>query len=407
MIHFNDLYISDDNQSLIVDVEIDGFPVYEDTSINSIDLILGYCSDSPVTVNLWENKPIVVGDFDNDGKITSEDAVFLQYLHEAMTNDIYRTNDGTYFYIRHGELFETDEVPDIIKQKAEEQKIRDPRTVQYALALNNEFVKEVVRIYNKYDSFFDSSTEPRLNAAASNTDKLILINGEEWQELEWEELEQSCELVYEFSKDHTKGEGKLLSYIMDLYGDALNTSVYGDINGDGEVGVADINVFVDMVINASKDQSDPDHVDPIIYYETVKHKHICISNNDLRLPPDFKDFSSGLFVVQAEAKFNGNAEELAKMGCGWDESVITGVTYNGKPLYDAAIRYADNYGDTCDTDNARQFEDFILRYYAFLFALKCGDICQAQYYWDNYLTGKTTDKRSGTYKPCGCHGAPW
>jgi hypothetical protein len=83
------------------------------------------------------------------------------------------------------------------------------------------------------------------------------------------------------------------------------------------------------------------------------------------------------------------------------------VAYNDKKLYDTAVNLADSYGDSCDNNDSREFMDFILRYYAFQSALKCGDIDQACYYWNNYLKGSSIRSSYGRNAGggCGCHGS--
>jgi hypothetical protein len=142
-----------------------------------------------------------------------------------------------------------------------------------------------------------------------------------------------------------------------------------------------------------------------IQYIPVKKRHvrICLDKNDEALVRlGVEDLSSSLFMVRADAA-GGDAEAIANAGCGWDTSPIFGVAYNGKPLYDSAIRYASSYGNTCNDNDAAVLEDFILRYYSFLLALKCGDVKQACYYYNTYLTSAGLGP-SSSGKNCGCHG---
>lgn len=169
------------------------------------------------------------------------------------------------------------------------------------------------------------------------------------------------------------------------------------LEGDGELTVSDIQVVEKVIL------------DYLLYgkisYVPVKkrHVHICLEKNDDALVQlGVEDLSSALFMVRVDAT-GGDAESISNAGCGWDNSPIFGVAYNGKPMYDSAIRYAASYGDTCDNNDASALEDFILRYYSFLLALKCGDVKQACYYYNNYLTGAGFGNLSSG-KNCGCHG---
>ena len=195
--------------------------------------------------------------------------------------------------------------------------------------------------------------------------------------------------------------GCLLSYILDLLGDTAFPNAGtapGDLNNDNEVNIGDVNEFVDYVLKCNSGEREP------LYSHTgLKHIQLCLSASDLSPLVLPKESLDKLFVVRVEATCSGDMSAVAELGCRWDEDSITGLAYNSKPLYDAAIKYANAYGDSCDNNDASAFVDFLMRYYGFVFALKCGDICQAKYYWDNYLNGGVTGK-TRSFKPCGCHG---
>lgn len=110
----------------------------------------------------------------------------------------------------------------------------------------------------------------------------------------------------------------------------------------------------------------------------------------------------GIILVRASASCD--VETLVNTECGCESNEIAGAAYNAKPLYDNAVKYANNYGNTCATNDMSDFVDWLLRYYGFQFALKCGDLCQAQYYFANYLNG-TAPSGTRSSNPCGCHGA--
>jgi hypothetical protein len=208
--------------------------------------------------------------------------------------------------------------------------------------------------------------------------------------------------------------GHLLSYIADLFGQfglISNTmSIPGDINEDKEVNVGDINRFYDYIQDVLEGNTKQKVVS-----KGLHHVRICLDIADL-MPlfkteegeedKTIKDLSPYLFIVTVHAAVLGNYSEIGTVECGMIDTNdhITGVAYNGKPLYDAAVKYASSYGDSCDNNDQRGFIDYLLRYYGFIFALKCGDLCQAQYYWENYLNGGSFAKPV-TYNRCGCHGA--
>ena len=167
-----------------------------------------------------------------------------------------------------------------------------------------------------------------------------------------------------------------------------------DINNDGELSIADLNALSGIISSGDKTYRK---------YDGKKRVKLCLSKNDKVFDGfEIDDFSNSLFLVRVEAECD-NAAELATLGCGWDNNVAFGVAYNGKPLYDAAVRYASTYGDTCSNNDASTFEDFILRYYSFLLALKCGDVKQACYYYSNYLLDNAV-KGGASGNGCGCHG---
>ena len=165
-----------------------------------------------------------------------------------------------------------------------------------------------------------------------------------------------------------------------------------DINFDGELNVNDL----DDVLTVYQDHK----IIPI----KERHKRLCLTVGDEELARlgIARGKLDGLFFVKVTA--GCDVETMVNTDCGCQQNEIVGAAYNGKPLYDAAVRYAASYGDSCDNNDASRFMDFILRYYAFIYALKCGDIKQACRYWTEYLQNNTV-KTSFAGGGCGCHGA--
>lgn len=193
--------------------------------------------------------------------------------------------------------------------------------------------------------------------------------------------------------------------------------------GNPEVTITEVNEIIKAILGiAGKSGLDADTLEKLDntmsrYNELIKNKkaerlvsepskrrvRLCLPS--LKNPLDFiKDsMANHLFLVTVTADSFGDISSLSSLGCGWDEKVIRGLAYDDKKLYDAAVSHASSYGDTCDTNDASSFVDFILRYYAFIFAIRCGDIDQACYYWNTYLKNGVMKKtRAGG--GCGCHG---
>lgn len=84
MIHFNELYITEDEKNIVIDAEIDDLPVYADSSINKITVGFGKECDKLTTVTVWEKPDITEYDMDDDGFITDEDRELYRRLLELM-----------------------------------------------------------------------------------------------------------------------------------------------------------------------------------------------------------------------------------------------------------------------------------------------------------------------------------
>ena len=328
MLHFNELYISEDNKHIVIDVEIDDFNAYDSCYIDTItvDTADDYCNnEKSKSVTVYQNKGYTVQlDMNHDGKITDVDCYMYNRLIELISK---LTTD-------------------------------DEET------------------YSHYDVNRDGVVDLK--------DLDALINA----------------VTY--------------SRFIDGY--------QYDVNSDDEVNIGDVNALIDYLLELGQNCLTPDELEELrglltdyqtaarIKTEDVKrHVGLCLTWCDIVELIGIKgSFDKQMFVVTATAYCDGSIGTTAKeMGCGWDNNVITGVAVNTKPIYDSAVQYASAYGDKCDTGSTSAFEDFVLRYYAFDFALKTGDICQAWYYFSNYLNGMSVSKSNGHFHGCGCHGTYW
>lgn len=177
-----------------------------------------------------------------------------------------------------------------------------------------------------------------------------------------------------------------------------------------DVEIDDLPVYDDMYISSVKIALGSSYVELCNFSEGVetdiedsrRHIQLCLDAETSvlhDLVPD-GDLGRYLFFVQVEA--DGNLDtSVAELGCGWDNSCIIGVAFNGYPLYRAIIDYADANSKDCSFDYS-SFMDYIMRYYGFMFALRSGDYPQAQHMWEDYLVGGV--HTSAPQKHCGCHG---
>lgn len=358
MIHFNELYVTEDGKHLVVDAEIDDISVYDSCYIDKITVDVGenceFGGNSNNALVLFEDYNSIPGDQDNDGKITKKDWWFWYRLMELASypDKLEQREDGSYYY--NGYII--DDEYNLIQNQ-------DGDFVTGEVDVPKKMVTLLNRIHENYpDIVLRDGTSPRGNALT----------------------------------------GHLLSYIADILGPSFTTSTAsGDLNGDGQTNIADINTFIAYLWNASEG-----NVDTYVRGKKVKHFRKCFDVNDLvPLVEVNSNLSSKLFIVTVHAGCYGDTTELMKAECGYDIPEITGVAYNGKPLYDGAVNAAASYGNTCDNNDARTFMDYVLRYYGFLFALKSGDLCQAQYYWENFLNRGGSSMVNRNYqRRCGCHG---
>lgn len=358
MLHFNELYITEDGKTLIIDVEMEGSSEYNDCYLDHIEVDAGSSCPSLFTnpVTVWKRPDVF--DLDGDGEVTENDIQWLRTISKISgaiapksgeETDVYQIGFNSGYYYR----------------------IKDPEsdTLSYIkVPISSELYKLCLDIVNQYYGIYDSSRKNSLDPRAICR---YLMDG----------LDSGVYLAIR----------SVLGTTSEL------TDVPGDIDGDSEVKVADINALIDFMIATMNNSS-------LSIKETTKRKRLCIPYNDenlVRLTKDANKTLSDLFFVRAYSTCS--VESAADTDCGCVSNVITGAAYNGKPLYDTAVRHADSYGNTCATNDLSQFVDWLLRYYGFQFALKSGDLCQAYYYWSNYLSGTAAPGLSAS-NSCGCRG---
>lgn len=123
-------------------------------------------------------------------------------------------------------------------------------------------------------------------------------------------------------------------------------------------------------------------------------------------PRTEKDLSGHIYIVTATADYSGaDMKAIEELGCMFDVAGITGVAYNGYPIYRNFLDMIENSGiDACNNLDMESMADYILNYYAFDFALRTGDWCTAWKYWQE-LNGASTGKSITIGGRCGCHGS--
>ena len=80
MLHFNELYITEDKQHLVIDVEIDDLPIYDDCYLEKITVdIADNCDGDGLFTDPkyeWKFEPEVPGDTNGDGVFNENDLIF-------------------------------------------------------------------------------------------------------------------------------------------------------------------------------------------------------------------------------------------------------------------------------------------------------------------------------------------
>lgn len=368
MIHFNELYITEDGKGLVVDAEIDNLPGYEDCYIEKIELDTGdTCGKSKLfsdAITIWEPDEIVVGDIDGDGKLTDNDFTLLKYLN-ILCKQNRMTNHSQYETDVPG-LYHKDDLYYYFDITDESESIDDYK-IQYIKSNGDKVYEMAKHIINDYDD--------------------IILNDNDGLR----EGKMLSFMTEEFNKDTYIALGGKYS------------GVVGDINGDEEVSINDFNTLVDFVLSLDSTSSSYNPNQQYTFIKKVKRVRKCFSRKQIFPKMSSEDFANSMFFIKVTTGCD-DWDAVEQMGCGYDDCCIKGIVYNDKPIYDSAINYASNLGDTCDDNAAKIFQDFILRYFAFKYAIKVGDLCKAWEYYNNFLKGNTSITHS-FHNRCCCHGA--
>lgn len=370
MIHFNELYITEDGKGLVVDAEVDNLPGYEDCYIEKIELDTGdTCGKSKLfsdAITIWEPDEIVVGDIDDDGKLTDNDFTLLKYLM-ILCKQNRKSNHSQY---------ETD-VPGLY--------FKDNLYYCFVLTEDSESSTD---FKTEYINIGDSVYKLAKHIIDDYEDIITMGDGS---------MDGLCEgkmlsfMTQEFNKDTYVALGGKYS------------GVIGDINGDEESSINDFNTLVDFILTLDPSSDTYNADQQYIFIKKVKRVRKCFSRKEIFPNMKSEDFANSMFFIKVTAGCD-DWDAVEQMGCGYDDCCIKGIVYNDKPIYDSAINYASNLGDNCDDNAAKIFQDFILRYFAFKYAIKVGDLCKAWEYYNNFLKGNTSITHS-FHKRCCCHGA--
>lgn len=385
MIHFNELYITEDGKNLVIDAEIDDFPAYKDCYLERITVdTTKHCEEpdlfkEPLVV--WEAKVKAIGDIDGDGHLTKYDIGLYRRLI-AMTDiwditatdhnkRIYVRNDGSMYY--NGYLI--DEYGDYVYDAMGE-------IIQGEVNVDEKLYslyKYAVYNYNDpidvgYKGYAPNSGADRNTPLLSK--KFIPFIADQFIDLS----------IYPI-----------------IFGVENTSGIPGDINNDGAINVRDIE---DIITNLSNYQKNiEDGVVEEIIEGQEQHVRLCLDSSLLVPLINMKDsLSDHIFVVKVEAVMVDKTGDIAKMGCGWDIAEIYGAAYDGYPMYRNFLDLGESYSEDCDDSDADALSDFILTYYGFDFALRMGDWCTAWKYW-NEMKGTTTGAGVMLGRGCGCHGA--
>lgn len=334
MVHFNELYVTEDGKNLVIDAEIDDFPVYKGAYIEKITVntAANYCAgnnDAAVTVYSGGDSVLYV-DINDDAVIDEADMFIIDWLNKILSR---KTTNPSYDVNMDDKvnLADVSAVLSVILGTNRDESIMQRTDINKDTETNIQDVKIILNAILGDRSWFEANLP---------------------------------EDVYRkiFGQDFDDGSHEDGWY--DIWRNKERTGVFG---------------------------------------EGSRHVRRCLDKNDLVLTLKGSSINDNLFIVTVTANINGNAEELAELGCGWDNGTIYGYAYNGYPLYRSFLDMAGQYGNTCDNSSASAMTDYILNYYAFDFALRMGDWCNALHYWEELLSSNTgAGVVSG--RGCGCRG---
>lgn len=344
MVHFNELYVTEDGKNLVIDAEIDDFPVYDGAYIEKISVITAenYCvGNNNAAVDVYAGgDSVLYVDINNDKAIDDADKFIIDWLNHIISRKVV---DPTFDVNMDGRV-------DLADVSA---------VLSVILGQNkSDIIAERANVINKNDSGVDIAD---INAIIN-----ALLGDRTW----FEQQLPNDVYVKIFGRDTDEG------------------------HEDG---------WYDIWRNKSEAYRTHPDINPGVYGEGSRHVRKCLDKNDLILALNGSSINDSLFIVTVTANINGNAVELAELGCGWDNNVIHGAAYNGYPLYRAFMDMAGRYSDACDNSNSAAMADYILNYYALDFALRMGDWCTALSYWKELLSSGTgAGVVSG--RGCGCRG---
>ena len=357
MLHFNELRVTEDGKALIIDVEIDDIKTYKHCYIDSIKVDLGEnCQkggDSEHAITVFRGGTKAIGDSDNDGVITVKDVAVWKVLYALVGTKLLKDDYGYYYR----EQYVTDEGDNAYRSVY----VKDIEEFD-----GDEYYADIVAwLYEYIRGSYDNGLEGNAHSGI--------------------------------------GAGQLLNYVYDVLGDKISyfkSAIHGDLNNDGEISIRGVDYFIAYL-------NDVSNATETTLYDTRDDRHVrlCLKwsgDEGLSALVKGKDLSENLFIVKVEANPGEDAEELAMTKCGCDPSIIVGLAFNGKKLYNAAVGFASSYGDVCDTTSASALQDFLFRYYGFMFSLKNGDLCSAWHYWSTFFQNNVITGTSP--KGCGCHG---
>ena len=334
MVHFNELYVTEDGKNLVIDAEIDDFPVYNGAYIEKITVntAANYCAgnnDAAATVYSGGDSVLYV-DINGDAVIDEADMFIIDWLNKILSR---KTTDPDYDVNMDGKvnLADVSAVLSVILGTNKDETIMQRANV------------------NKDDQINIGDVNSVVNAILGD--------------MSWFEANLPEDVYHKiFGRDFADGSHEDGWY--DIWRSKQNAGVFG---------------------------------------QGSRHVRKCLDKNDLVLALRGSSINDNLFIITVTANINGNAEELAELGCGWDNNVIRGAAYNSYPLYKTFMDMAGRYSDACDNSNSAAMADYILNYYALDFALRMGDWCTALGYWKELLSSGTgAGVVSG--RGCGCRG---
>lgn len=140
----------------------------------------------------------------------------------------------------------------------------------------------------------------------------------------------------------------------------------------------------------------------VFYTEDRKKEvNLVLGVNDFNENFTASDLSQNMFFVYIECE--GTPDPCVP--CRLDEMTTLGVTFDYGIMFNQAMNFTRELADTCNIP--QNYLNFIMNYDALKLAIETEHYVPAINYWNN-LMGKqgifSNSSKSGTVKPCGCHG---